>query len=502
MALAQSDFPHWFAAPPILHAPAFDPAATFPEFHNQHQHTDGSGASRLLPLITALTAMGLRLLPHQRPQPLAQDDPWTQSRVATPPPPPLRTLYQWRQIDFEFPSELARQQMAASGRYVRRNALPLGLDVYGDRIFVSVPRWKDGIPATLATIPRDPAKAGSQSPALRPYPSWDWHGREDCVGLTSVYRMHVDPCGRLWVLDSGVTNAIDKIRQQCAAQIFLFDLRTDQLIMRHVIPSDQYKEGSLLSNIVSDVRDGQCEDAFAYATDVWGFSVIVFSLRERRSWSVSHPFFYPDPLAARYQLHGVSFRWTDGVFGLSLSPAHSGTGDRTLFFHPMSSFREFAVLSSILRNETAAKTSDDEFHLLEEPRGLRDAHASASAMDRRGVMFYNLVTRDAVGCWNSAQPHGYRMSLQGIVAQDNVTLIFPNDLKVDHELRQNLWVLSNRLPLFLYRELDPNDINFRIMTGSTDELVRGTVCDPDITLIPGQGALSPRNQLCPANEVR
>ena len=79
--------------------------------------------------------------------------------------------------------------------------------------------------------------------------------------------------------------------------------------------------------------------------------------------------------------------------------------------------------------------------------------SSASAMDRRGVLFQNLVTRDAVGCWNSARP--YTRAALGEVQKDHRRLSFPNDLKVDNEEPQNLWVLSNKLHDYLYRSLDP-----------------------------------------------
>lgn len=78
-----------------------------------------------------------------------------------------------------------------------------------------------------------------------------------------------------------------------------------------------------------------------------------------------------------------------------------------------------------------------------ETRGLENRHSSASGMDRRGILFYNLVTQNAVGCWNSNRP--YKRSYQGLAGKSAEVLNFPNDLKVDHEKRQNLWVLSNKL---------------------------------------------------------
>nr|CAD7416489.1 unnamed protein product [Timema poppensis] len=150
----------------------------------------------------------------------------------------------------------------------------------------------------------------------------------------------------------------------------------------------------------------------------------------------------------------------------------------------MSSFREFSVPTSVIRNETASDAHPEAFSPLGEPRYATKGQSSASAMDRRGVMFYNLVTRDSVGCWNSNQPGGYIPALQGVVAHSNVTLVFPNDLKIDHERRQSVWVLSNRLPVYLYSDLDPKEYNFRIMTAFVDEAAQGTVCDPNFMYVP------------------
>lgn len=94
-------------------------------------------------------------------------------------------------------------------------------------------------------------------------------------------------------------------------------------------------------------------------------------------------------------------------------------------------------------------------------------------------MFYNLVTRDSVGCWDSRKP--YKRSNLGVVAKSSETLVFPNDIKIDQEPRQSVWVLSNWLPYYLYEGLSEDQINFRIMSAYTDEAIRNTICDPNVS---------------------
>lgn len=59
-------------------------------------------------------------------------------------------------------------------------------------------------------------------------------------------------------------------------------------------------------------------------------------------------------------------------------------------------------------------------------------------------------------------------------------MVFPNDLRIDKEERQGVWVVTNRLPFYLYRSLDKHETNFRIMHAYADEAVRGTICDPNV----------------------
>lgn len=289
--------------------------------------------------------------------------------------------------------------------------------------------------------------------------------------------MQADSCGRMWVLDSGQIDVTIKPKQVCPPAIFVFDLSTDELIFRYALPEEFILEDSLYSNIVVDIRHDDCEDTHAYLTDVWRFGLVVFSLQKQRSWRVVDHLFYPDPLAAAYSVHNQNFEWTDGIFGIALSPMNHHIKDRLIYFHPMSSFREFYAAASVVRNETGWKDVKDAFKVLGQSRGKR-GHASASAMDKNGILFYNLVSKDAVGCWDSRKP--YKRPNQGIVGQNDTTMIFPNDLKIDQEHRQSIWIVTNRLPLYLYKGLDEDDVNFRIMSAYVDEAIQSTVCDPRV----------------------
>ncbi|KAJ8728122.1 hypothetical protein PYW08_016507 [Mythimna loreyi] len=393
--------------------------------------------------------------------------------------PPFSTLYKWKHVDFEFPSPRHRRHALSTGKFVPTNVLPLGLEVWGSRVWVTLPAWRRGVPATLATVPR---QGGTASPPLRPYPDWNYHrafgDMKNCTGLTSVFRVQADPCGRLWVLDSGQIDSQDNPKQLCPPSIVVFDLQTDKVIARYTIPEQYVLQDSLFANLVIDTRVPNCSDLHVYISDTWRFGLLVFRQSDMRFWRFTNPFFFPDPLASNFTLHGLNFRWTDGIFGLAITPIDP-YNERILFFHPMSSYREFYVSTEVLRDPSRVNNSSNEFNIAGESRGLT-GHSSASAIDRRGVMFYGLVTRDSIGCWNTRKL--YMKRTNGVVAQNEETLVFPNDIKIDQEERQSLWVISNRLPMFQAGPLDPDDYNYRVLYADTEEAVRGTVCDRDTEL--------------------
>lgn len=292
-----------------------------------------------------------------------------------------------------------------------------------------------------------------------------------------MFRLKADQCGRLWVLDSGQTDSLaDKPKQICPPSIAVFDVNTDVLLARYIIPEKYVLQNSLFANIIVDSRKEDCSDLHAYITDTWRFGLLVFRESDGYFWRFNHPLFFPDPLASNLTLHGIHFQWTDGIFGLSLSPINNYI-DRILYFHSLSSFREFYVYTSVLKDPSKVKNSANDFKLFGESRGP-NGHSSASVIDDNGVMFYGLITQDSVACWDTNK--GYHKRTTGIVAKNSDTLVFPNDIKVDSEPQQNVWVLSNKLPMFQVAPLNTDDYNYRILFANTVEAVRSTICDPNV----------------------
>lgn len=142
------------------------------------------------------------------------------------------------------------------------------------------------------------------------------------------------------------------------------------------------------------------------------------------------------------------------------------------------SFQEFAVRTSILRNQTAwtTRTAPANAFMSIGSRGKR-GQSSTSDMTSNGVLFAAQVQLEGVSCWDTRKP--YNLKNVAMVERDPVLLGFVNDLKLDTD-RENVWVVSNNLPIFIYGRLDYNQINFRLLKANVKRAIAKTICDPQV----------------------
>jgi Major royal jelly protein len=177
-------------------------------------------------------------------------------------------------------------------------------------IFVTIPRLRPDVPATLAMLPREAGP--SKSPKLQPYPSWAWqHGHHDqCASLVSVFRSRLDPCGRLWVLDTGSVNALEDFEQLCPPKLVVFNADGSESF-RVEVPHELLQPDSMLVALALDMQGPerlqacpQMKDAVVYISDVIP-GIIVFDLASQTFWRHEDPSMSPDAAHASLSIKGT-----------------------------------------------------------------------------------------------------------------------------------------------------------------------------------------------------
>ncbi|CAB3381795.1 Hypothetical predicted protein [Cloeon dipterum] len=392
----------------------------------------------------------------------------------------FREVFNWKQLDFEFPNEQMRRQAIQSGAFVEINSsMPLSLEADSTRLFVSAPRWRQGVPFTLTYLPlpgADLKRVPTQSsPRLKPYPNAEANRQGNCDGLTSVFRMSADNCNRLWVVDTGRVGA----QQLCPPQVIAFDLQTDAIVYRHRFSQESLLCNSQPTNIAVEYKaEAQCGrgnnlDAFLYVTDTLAYAIIVIDTSSGRSWRVSDKSMFPNPEAGSFNVQGVKFDFMDGILGLAIGPPRYYKNDRDLFYNPMTSFQHFWVRTSRLQNENATTPSNPQpFETFQSGQWKRNSQSAGCGISSSGVLFFGLVKQNALACWDTSKP--YTTENIAVLKKDDEKLQFLSTVVVDRMDR--LWALSTRFQRFFTNSLNPEDVNFRIFSATATEAVRNTAC--------------------------
>lgn len=373
-----------------------------------------------------------------------------------------REIVKWTQLSY-----------ATDGNFIPYNNVPQGFYPYKNKIFIAVPRRSTGILSTLNYIDLNENET-SINPKLHSYPNIELNdinlplNDTTTKRIVSVYRPRIDNCDRLWAVDTGVVETQTNPKYVQTPSIWIFDLKTDTILHRYEIPSSVVKNGLGLASITLDVVD--CANTFAYIPDLVQHQLLVYSFNDDDSWSFSHNYFHMNPFQGDYKIAGERFSWDDGIFSITLGKPERDTF-RMAYFHPMSSFSEFAVSTQVLRDRQLSKRSyhGDDFKFIGN-RGFNSQSTMHSYDPTTKTIFYSEIHNNAVTCWNTEH---VGFNHKDVVFQNNETMIYGNDLNV---VDGKLWFMSNRMPKYIYSKLDPNDYNFRIFMESTRDAVKDKRC--------------------------
>ncbi|ETO31242.1 hypothetical protein RFI_05878 [Reticulomyxa filosa] len=176
-------------------------------------------------------------------------------------------VYEFVSLNYNWPQGVTRELAIASGEFIVNNNIITGLKVYSSRVFVTVPRWKAGVPSTLNEIIPNTVGNGMDQYILNPFPSWEMQQTGNCSCFQYVQSMEIDPYGRMWIIDTGRINFLDTTPDNsCPPKIVLWDLNTNTMLSTYTFPNSVAPYNStFLNDIVVDITN-----EIAYISDVLG----------------------------------------------------------------------------------------------------------------------------------------------------------------------------------------------------------------------------------------
>lgn len=356
---------------------------------------------------------------------------------------PFRVVYEWYKVDFSWNNDEHKLEAYTRKRYEPRNNVIENVRVWEDVAFLTLPRSKGGVPATLVTVPSAP-NGPSASPRLEPFPDWNFQEVGRCDHLQNVRALEVDPDGYLWVADSGVVGEFREYAEpdnKCPPKIVIFDIKTRTRVSEYEFSRELLPPSSILSDIVIDPRGSKT--AYMSVVNEFESFVVVYQNQTRSAIKVKLVGF-PEVKMTSVVVNGteVPMRLNKLSLGLSLKR-------NTLYLNP--SWQE--TLFSADLQEVQSSSSSNTRRVGHLP-GL----SYALAVDSLDSLYFSVLEGDAVGKWNTSQKFDPDHS---IIARDHSFLQYPSSFALDKY--DTFWVISNRLQTYFSGDVNLEVPNFRLL---------------------------------------
>ncbi|XP_050461515.1 protein yellow-like [Cataglyphis hispanica] len=366
----------------------------------------------------------------------------------------FQTIFEWKSIDFHWQSDEERKHALVRGEYIPANNFLTTVKFWKDKMYLTLPRWKDGVPVTLGVTSAKPVN-GNTAPLLEAFPSWDMQKLGDCSAFQLVHSVEIDPKGRMWVLDTGRATSLRQERKNdCPARLVILDLEDNgKILRRYEFPDHVARRGSsgtYLNDIVLDHENG----GMAYITDNGHDDpgIIVYSLKNNTSWKIRH-----DSMKAAGEAVGFMVAKTHvinpiHVDGIALSPASNR--DRQIYYSPLSSFHLYSLPVSVLRDNV---TNVDQYV---KQLGRKSSQTDGMAMSANGVLYFGLLADDAIAMWDTKNTSSFTVG-QRIISRDHYYTQWPDSFTFDDD--GNLWCVTNMLQNFLNSRVNITMPNYRLL---------------------------------------
>ncbi|ETO32845.1 hypothetical protein RFI_04271 [Reticulomyxa filosa] len=352
-------------------------------------------------------------------------------------------VYQFVTVDYDWPEETSKEAFINNGSFIVSNNIITGLKIYENRVFVTVPRWKQGVPSTLNEVVVNPKNTTNY--VLRPFPSWEMQTLGNCSCLQYVQSMEIDPYGRMWIIDTGRVNFLDNQTvpdNTCPPKFLLWDIPKNQLLSKYTFPNEVAPYNStFLNDIVVDIKH-----EIAYISDVLGTepgAIVVYDHSEQQSHRFADPTMTHDPEsseASTIRINNYTLNTTTSQDGISLSP-----NLEYVYYCPMASYKLYRIPTSTLRNYTDDKTAHSIQFL-----GERRSQMDGMTFSNDSVLYFGSFSDDAIAMLPSFFTNV--SSQEQLLFRNSTTMQWQDTWAWDNQ--GYVWWTTNRLHRYFLQNMD------------------------------------------------
>eukprot|EP00010_Vexillifera_abyssalis_P006486 CAMPEP_0201545610 /NCGR_PEP_ID=MMETSP0173_2-20130828/2066_1 /ASSEMBLY_ACC=CAM_ASM_000268 /TAXON_ID=218659 /ORGANISM="Vexillifera sp., Strain DIVA3 564/2" /LENGTH=356 /DNA_ID=CAMNT_0047954045 /DNA_START=187 /DNA_END=1257 /DNA_ORIENTATION=+ len=339
----------------------------------------------------------------------------------------------------------SRQDFLDAGDFIAENCAIAGLKLYKDSIFVSVPRWKPGVPSTLNTLTTDENGRG----LLQPYPTLAYNQNH----LNWVQSFEIDSRGWMWIIDTGMKNLFTpKYFVWNTPKIIVLDLETNDVLKELVLDASIAPQVTFLNDIVVDEKRN-----FAYITDSYGDGgIITYDFTNNKARRYTGNSTNAEPAYKTNTYCGQATFTADDPTpsdGIALS-----ADTNTLYYCPLDGVHLYTLPTQVLRD---FDSSNDEIDTAVVDLGKKLGSSDGLALSSNGILYYGNLQNCSVNYWNTSEPLTNESQHQ--LVANHYSMDWADTFAFDN--KGSLLFTTNRLEYFVNEKMDftgYSGANFRI----------------------------------------
>ncbi|XP_065163206.1 major royal jelly protein 1 [Atheta coriaria] len=342
---------------------------------------------------------------------------------------------EWTGGNYEWPCGATKKIYVSSGKYLPKNVIATRGQIYHDDLIVALPRFKPGVPATLAKVS---LKQKGCEATLTPFPCWSSQDETSPDGFINIVDLFLDNQDILWCLDIGVTNTLESPIRRAPPKVIAISMKTGKLLKTLNLSGLVAQASRLQYVVVEYSQDGR---PFCYISDAATRSILVFDIAGNKGYRVVLP---------KAVVAGANRRDV-----LYIALIRKQCRNHYLVFTYLSSGRMFQIRTDYLRSGSAAGRVQD--------LGPKPDKLVILGNDLGAALFFRYEGHPEVYRWDSNTPF----------CKDNFQVVYksPNCLLATHAMadlrRQRIRVLESNFPDFIQNTVGCGAVQqVNLMSGS------------------------------------
>lgn len=353
---------------------------------------------------------------------------------------PTSVIFKWNYINYTFESSDDYEEFTNQNRYIPENNYLAGIKIYKNQTYVSLTRYRNGTPVTLATIPQD---APAENPLLSPFPNWNLNvDGDNCSTIQNVRSMEIDNDGIMWVIDGVRYHNVDN--NDCPQKLLLLDLNQNgQIVHTFTFPENvSSKNNGYLNDIVLD-------DNYAFITETSDDSpgLIVYSRHEDKAWKLfDNESMTYDRNAENFTINGDFFtrKQARNIYGIALNAVYLPDNDRYVYYTPSTGYQMYRVPLNVLKNKEYYENSDRWKDYIQTAVRKVSGQSNGMAFSSRNDLLYTSVDEHALAVLKPGENR--------IIYSNNDSFAWPETIAFDN-MAGSFYITSNR---YAYKFPDPD----------------------------------------------